>query len=68
MIIAFAVARLRGNGGHEPAQGLKGLATGSLVIVTVVVAYITGLVLSARLEGKRATSGSAPLGPRGRSR
>jgi H+/Cl- antiporter ClcA len=40
-----------------------GLSTGPLVIVAVVVAYITVLVLSARLEGKRATSGPAPLGP-----
>jgi hypothetical protein len=39
-----------------------GLATGPLVIVAVVVAYITVLVLSARLDGKRATSGAAPLG------
>ena len=40
-----------------------GLSTGPLVIVAVVVAYITVLVLTARLEGKRATSGPLPLGP-----
>ena len=39
-----------------------GLATGPLVIVAVVVAYITVLVLTARLEGKHSTSGPAPLG------
>jgi H+/Cl- antiporter ClcA len=39
-----------------------GAGSGPLVIVAVVVAYITVLVLTARLEGKKATSGPAPLG------
>jgi H+/Cl- antiporter ClcA len=39
-----------------------GLAAGPLVIVAVVVAYITVLVLTARLEGNKATPGPAPLG------
>jgi hypothetical protein len=39
-----------------------GAGSGPLVIVAVVVAYITVLVLTARIEGKKATSGPAPLG------
>ncbi len=49
VIVAFAVARLPGNGGHIPAEGLKASPTSPIELPGVMLAAVVGIGLGAVL-------------------